>query len=210
MSLKNNSLALTLTYLLVMLLPNIFLTFFKDNNIYYALITICSLLGMLAMFYFNHKYPFINSLAPKKSSYLKTLLWGIGGAVAALILQHLSSFIEINFLNQAIESQNTAAALTILSQYPYYIFYIVLAAPIMEEFVFRKVLFGNLSGLLGQVGAALLSSTLFSIAHQDAHFFTYAIIGLTFCFIYSKTGKLHSSMLAHILMNTIIVILNLI
>ncbi|KRM95886.1 CAAX family protease [Liquorilactobacillus aquaticus DSM 21051] len=210
MNLKNNSLLLTLTYLLTMFIPNVLLTFFKNNNLYYSSVTVCSLLGMSAMLFFNNKYPFNNFIAPKKSSLLTVIGWGIMGTIAALALQRISFFIETTFFQQSIVSQNTAETLTVLTHYPYYILFVVLAAPIMEELVFRKVLFGNLATLIGPVGSALVSSTLFSIAHQDGHFITYAVMGLIFCFIYTKTGKITASMLSHILLNLLIIVFSLI
>ncbi|WP_311407924.1 CPBP family intramembrane glutamic endopeptidase [Liquorilactobacillus uvarum] len=210
MNLKNNSLLLTLTYLISMSIPNVLLSFFKDNNIYYSAATLCSLIGMLAMIFFNTKYSFNNIVMSKKIHSFAVIAWGVTGMVTALILQRISFFIETSFFHQSIVSQNTTETLTVLNHYPYYIFFVVLAAPIMEELVFRKVLFGNLGTLIGPVGSALISSTLFSIAHQDGHFLTYVIMGLVFCFIYAKTGKIISSMLSHVLLNTLIVVLSLI
>lgn len=211
MNLKNNSLSLTLTYLLSMSLPSIFLAFFKNNNIYYSAITLCGLLGMLCMLFFNNKkYPFNNQVSsPNKTTARGAIVWGLVGTFAALLLQRLSFLVETNLFDQSLESQNTAATLNVLIHYPYYIIFVILAAPIMEELVFRKVLYGNLSTLIGPIGAALTSSTLFSIAHQDGHFITYAVMGLTFCYIYTKTGRLRASMLSHVLMNTVIVVSSL-
>lgn len=76
----------------------------------------------------------------------------------------------------------------------------------MEEFVFRKALFANLSSVIDPIGAALASSLLFSFAHQDGHYLTYAGIGLVLCFLYAKTGRLRITILSHSLMNLLIII----
>lgn len=76
----------------------------------------------------------------------------------------------------------------------------------MEEIVFRKVIFGNLSAVTGKIGAALIASVLFSFAHADGHFILYAFIGLLFCWLYQHTGRIQASMTAHILMNASVVL----
>ena len=130
----------------------------------------------------------------------------IFGTLALILWQWLSSYIERALLGQPSYSANTGYLLTVLTKYPYYLVNIVILAPIMEEFVFRKALFANLSSVIDPIGAALASSLLFSFAHQDGHYLTYAGIGLVLCFLYAKTGRLRITILAHSLMNLLIII----
>lgn len=109
-------------------------------------------------------------------------------------------------MGQSTASTNTTTLLTVGQQYPAFFLAIIVGAPIMEEIVFRKVIFGNLSAVTGQIGAALISSVLFSFAHADGHFILYAFIGLLFCWLYQHTGRIQTSMTAHILMNASVVL----
>ncbi|MCC7665779.1 CPBP family intramembrane glutamic endopeptidase [Liquorilactobacillus satsumensis] len=207
MEIKKNSFGLLLTYATVMLFPSILFLIVKNNTLLFYATLCCSLLGVATMFHLNKKNAYKNNLEKKTTTVFSSLLWGIGGAIVALVLQHFSLIVETGILGQSVSSQNTAEALAIMRRYPFYLVYLVGAAPLMEEFVFRKVLFGNLGTLIPPIGAALISSILFSIAHADGHFLTYALLGLFFCYLYRKTGRLLTSMTAHILMNAIIIVL---
>ncbi|KRL04852.1 CPBP family intramembrane glutamic endopeptidase [Liquorilactobacillus oeni] len=208
MKVKENSLGLLSIYTFVMVIPGIIFSFFKNNTFLFYSTALLGFLGIVAMFILNNKFVYKNRFEnQKKKSALTCFLWGIAGTAIVLLLQRLTLFFEISFLFQTPDSQNTAQALAIIRNYPFYLVYLLIAAPIMEEFIFRKVLFGNLSTFINPLGAALIASMLFSIAHADGHFLTYAVIGLAFCCLYAKTGRLLTSMTAHILMNTVIIIL---
>ncbi|WP_368270601.1 lysostaphin resistance A-like protein [Ligilactobacillus salivarius] len=98
--------------------------------------------------------------------------------------------------------------LEIVHHYPYYILVPGITAPVMEELIFRKVLFGNFSRFIPFLPAALVSSLLFSLAHMDGHFLIYASIGLLFCYIYYRTGTIITSILSHIFLNLFIILLS--
>lgn len=206
-----NSLLILGIYCLTMTLASLLANIFNNGDIYYPLLTVLNTLGCVAMFFVTYKYPSKDRfmLKRKPTNWLSVTLYIVLGAVCLLLVQWICMYLEIHLLRQASYSANTSYLLAVFSKYPYYILNICLFAPIMEEFVFRKVLFAESTAMISPVGAALISSLLFSLAHQDGHFLTYACIGLTLCALYAKTGRLETTIGAHILMNIAVVLMAL-
>ena len=86
------------------------------------------------------------------------------------------------------------------------IFIAVLPA-VMEEFAFRKVIFG-LARKHGFWPAAVLSSVIFGLMHQNITQGIFAFgMGMIFCYVYEKTGKIWVTILLHFANNAISVLL---
>ncbi|MFC6464623.1 CPBP family intramembrane glutamic endopeptidase [Marinilactibacillus sp. GCM10026970] len=132
----------------------------------------------------------------------KVMIWGVVGFVIAVVSQYIATLIEVNFLGTPITSQNTQGILEIVKRYPYFIVIVSIAGPIMEEFVFRKVLFGLSVGKIGGVGAAIISSLAFALIHFDGRILVYSVMGLVFSWLYYKTKNIWTPIIAHCLMNT--------
>lgn len=78
---------------------------------------------------------------------------------------------------------------------------------IVEEFAFRKVLFGVMRKH-GFGVAAVFSSLMFALMHQNVIQIIFAFgIGLIFCKLYERTGKLIYCMLLHFINNAYSVLL---
>ncbi|KRL06629.1 CAAX family protease [Liquorilactobacillus hordei DSM 19519] len=209
MNIRKNSLVLLVTYLVVMLFPSILFAIFQNNSLLFIATTILGIAGIFFMFYLNYKLPFKNRLEEKSSSMTSILLLGVVGTFLALIIQKVSMFAEVYLLHQSAVSENTSQIMTIVSHYPYYLIYVTIAAPVMEEFIFRKVFFGNIATFINPISAVLISSILFSIAHADGHYLTYACLGIVLSFIYYKAHDIKAPIITHILMNLLIVALQL-
>lgn len=129
----------------------------------------------------------------------------------------LSSFV-INFLISNLtgqtESANQGFIIELFKQYPYLIIIQALVyAPILEEIMFRGLVFGALSKKSIPI-AMLVSSLLFGVAHvydailtanfADLWFIpTYAVLGYFLNRAYLKSGTLVSSMALHFLNNAL-------
>ena len=80
-------------------------------------------------------------------------------------------------------------------------FYMVLCAPILEEYVFRKLIIDR-TLRFGQGVAVLLSGLMFGLFHGNISQFVYATaLGLFFGFVYVKTGQLKYSIGLHMFIN---------
>jgi membrane protease YdiL (CAAX protease family) len=75
-------------------------------------------------------------------------------------------------------------------------------APVVEELVFRGLLYGWIAGRWNSLAAWLVSSLLFAAAHMEpAHVILVLPLGLLFGWLRRRTDSLLPSMIAHILNN---------
>ena len=83
------------------------------------------------------------------------------------------------------------------------------AAPLFEEFIYRGVLFLGLRGRLGNLGALLLSSTLFAFAHSQYEWeglLSVGVFGLSCGLLTWRTGSILPGIVLHAAYNTLIVL----
>jgi membrane protease YdiL (CAAX protease family) len=86
----------------------------------------------------------------------------------------------------------------------------VVAAPVVEETLFRGFLFNGLRRDLGFYTAATLSGCLFAIAHSSPSLIIpFTVIGMIFAFAYRRTGTLWTNVSAHVLFNLVSVLVAL-
>ena len=77
-------------------------------------------------------------------------------------------------------------------------------APIVEETLFRGVIFGSLQAYFGKWTAAVLSATVFSSLHFQAYgFFPRFVLGMVLVYLYDKYKSLYPSILLHALNNIV-------
>lgn len=137
----------------------------------------------------------------------KSIVWAIGGIFLAFIAQAIAISVE-----QAIGiepgSENTKDILNLIELFPIIIVISSIIGPILEEIVFRKVIFGTFYHRFPFWISALISSIFFSIAHMDfEHFLLYAAMGFVFAFLYVKTKRIIVPIIAHVMMNTLVVVM---
>lgn len=77
---------------------------------------------------------------------------------------------------------------------------VVVIAPIVEELMFRGILYNLLNQSMGVLPAMLVSSLIFGLMHGPT-FFQTAVIGISIAFIYQVTGNLKLAMVAHAVNN---------
>ncbi|WJP97534.1 intramembrane glutamic endopeptidase MroQ [Macrococcus bovicus] len=149
-----------------------------------------------------------------KERWLYTVMWIIAGFFMALVAQALMNMINIYVLHQPAESQNTTDIMTVAKQNPLFIIIISLAGPFLEEFVFRKVIFGELYEFIrlprwaAFLIAGTLSGLIFAAAHMDFdHTLIYLGMAFVFAGLYVATRRLIVPILAHMMMNSFVVIM---
>ncbi|MGG0655873.1 CPBP family intramembrane glutamic endopeptidase [Rummeliibacillus pycnus] len=144
-----------------------------------------------------------------KASLPSSILWGITGFFMVFIGQSIGSMIESSLgIHQG--SQNTANLVSIADIAPIAIIAIVFIGPILEEIVFRRVIFGSLVQTTNFFVAALVSSIVFALIHLDLpHIIIYAISGFIFAFLYHKTKRIITSIIAHMMLNGFVTIIQL-
>ena len=81
------------------------------------------------------------------------------------------------------------------------ILYVVICAPVMEEYVFRKLIVDR-EVRYGEGIAVVLSGLMFGLFHGNLNQFAYAfVIGVFLAFLYVKTGNLKVTIAIHMIIN---------
>ncbi|MDM5250512.1 MULTISPECIES: type II CAAX endopeptidase family protein [unclassified Lysinibacillus] len=138
----------------------------------------------------------------KKETIPLTIVWGIIGFFLVFFGQMIGASIEMYVFGIQGGSENTADIVTIAKGAPIAILAIVVFGPILEEFVFRRVIFGSLVQTTNFWVAAIVSAIFFGLIHFDfSHILLYTICGLIFAFLYHKTKRIWTSIIAHIMLN---------
>lgn len=98
------------------------------------------------------------------------------------------------------EATNATAELA-MDNHPLKVLFMVILAPVLEEFVFRKQLIDR-TRRYGEKTALMLSAVTFGLLHQNLFQFFYAFgLGLLLAYIYLRTGRLRYSAILHAVIN---------
>lgn len=131
-----------------------------------------------------------------------------------MVYQVIVSLIYTLVLGQQQQSPNTERLMAIAKQMPVFIILISVVGPILEEYVFRKVLFGELynaikgNRILAFLIASIVSSLLFALAHNDIKFLPmYFGMGMLFSLAYAYTNRIAIPIGIHMLQNGTVVIM---
>ncbi|WP_270341277.1 CPBP family intramembrane glutamic endopeptidase [Enterococcus lactis] len=164
---------------------------------------------ILAIFYFKQREPLAIESAVKKASVPKIVIYGLVGIFVALILQSIAVMLESILFGEATPSENTQNIIQMIMEAPAFILATTIAGPIMEEFVFRRSILGIISRYSNFWVGAVISSLLFAFAHNDGHLLIYFFLGFFFSLEYKATGRIWTSMITHVGMNTLVVLVQL-
>ncbi|MCG1024031.1 MULTISPECIES: CPBP family intramembrane glutamic endopeptidase [Sutcliffiella] len=137
----------------------------------------------------------------------KTVLWSAVGFPLALIGQAVAAQIQLQVFGIQPGSENTQEIMGFVTAFPVMIFAVAVAGPILEEIIFRKIIFGAIYKKFNFAIALTVSSLLFAVVHQDfKHLLIYFVMGGIFAFLYVKTNRIIVPIIAHVAMNSFVVI----
>ncbi|SDZ50917.1 hypothetical protein SAMN05421736_11559 [Evansella caseinilytica] len=141
----------------------------------------------------------------------ETVLWSIVGIFMAYGAQIAAGLIEMYILGIEPGSENTQTIVDWAKAVPLLIVVVAVFVPIMEEIVFRKVIFGSLYRRFGFWIAALLSGLIFAVVHMDfAHLLVYLAMGVVFAYLYVKTKRIIVPIIAHVGINSFVMLIQVI
>ena len=115
----------------------------------------------------------------------------------------LSGSLIGTFLSALFSGGTAENALTdyVMQPNPIKILFMVVLAPILEEYVCRKQIIDRV-GQYGEKTAIILSALVFGLLHQNLFQFFYAFaLGLVFGYIYTRTGRLRYPIILHAIIN---------
>ncbi|OCS88949.1 hypothetical protein A6K76_13435 [Caryophanon latum] len=137
----------------------------------------------------------------EKAPWSDTIFWGVAGFFIVMAGQALAIQIE-TWIGIDLGSDNTGRIIEISKAAPMMIVATILFGPILEEILFRRVIFASFLPSMKFFGAALISSIVFAAIHMDfSHMLIYIACGFTFAFVYYKTKRITASIITHVLMN---------
>src|SRR5690625_784000 len=136
-----------------------------------------------------------NNLREERKAHPLTIGRIIGWSILGLLLawggQILAATIEMEILDIAPGSENTDLIVQLTQMNIIFLLLPALLGPIVEELVFRKVIFGAMRRRVNVHMAAIFSALIFAFFHLDFdHLLIYFTMGLVFTFIYVKTKRI--------------------
>lgn len=108
-----------------------------------------------------------------------------------------------NLLSMLLSGGNAENALLgyAMDTNPIKVLFMVILAPLIEEFICRKTVIDR-TRCYGEKTAAFLSALVFGLMHQNLFQFFYAFaLGYVFAYVYLRTGRLRYSVIFHAIIN---------
>ncbi|KUP04330.1 abortive infection protein [Bacillus coahuilensis m2-6] len=138
-----------------------------------------------------------------------SILVAILGIPAAFIAQAIAITIE-TAIGVPMGSENTQNIMELIQKVPLVLVTSSLLGPILEEIVFRKIVFSALYKRMPLGFAAILSSVIFGLAHFELnHLLLYTMMGMVFALLYALTKRILVPIFAHVAMNTLVAVVQL-
>lgn len=176
----------------------------------WSLFTTNLLAAIVFYFIIRRRKKFFQVFKGKTASIGMTMVWGFIGFILALVGQMVAGAIEMIAFGTEPGSDNTNLLSEIAQTAPIIIISIVIFAPLLEEIVFRRAIFGSIYTKTNFIIATLISAFLFSIVHGEVeHILVYMAPAFAFSFVYYKTNRILAPIMGHLLMNGFVVIIQL-
>lgn len=136
------------------------------------------------------------------------ILWAILGFFLAFAGNIIAGLIEIYILGIKPGSENTQVIMKVTKSFPLFMLLPIFFAPIIEEIIFRQIIFRSLYRRFGFILAGILSAFVFAIVHNDfTHILAYMTMGFVFSFVYIQTKRIIVPILVHMALNSYTVII---
>lgn len=140
----------------------------------------------------------------------QVILWSFLGIFLAFGSQIIAGMIETYLFGIDAGSENTANLIEISRNIPLFTILPTIIAPVLEEIVFRKVIFGSLYKRFNFFIAGILSALIFGVVHLEIeHLLVYTAMGFVFAFLYVQTKRIIVPIIVHAAMNTLVVLYQL-
>ena len=180
----------------------------------YTQVILFILAAILIIFlHFKIKNP-TNLEQEHKESKRYIIPWAVLGFFIVMLYQVIVGVINIWIFGQPQQSPNTQRIMAVAKQLPIFIILISVVGPILEEYVFRKVFFGELydrikgNRIIAFLIASIVSSLLFALAHNDIKFILiYFGMGMILSLAYTLTKRISVPILIHMFQNGFVVVM---
>lgn len=198
MSLRKHALQMISVYIIALVGGAVILRFWAGATALWC-VTVLYVLAAIFAWRWNRQLVVPNTVESAGVAPVQPqVLWGFVGIALILAVQLLGNWLESVLFHQLITRESINVMIASVKTAPGYLLVILIAAPILEELVFRRVIFGNLVGVTGVFGAALISALLFALSTDPTHWLTATLVGIVYAYIYRHTGSISTPLLAHI------------
>ncbi|MEH7226631.1 CPBP family intramembrane glutamic endopeptidase [Bacillus sp. JJ1566] len=144
----------------------------------------------------------------RRSSKGEAIGWAIAGVFMAMTAQIIAANIEIHLFGIEPGSENTQEIMALVKSLPLLVIVVSIIGPILEEIIFRQIIFGSLYKKFNFFISGLISSLIFAVVHMDfTHILIYTAMGFTFAFLYVQTKRIIVPIFAHVAMNSFVVVM---
>ena len=169
--------------------------------------TISFALGLIIVLWFLRNDYKEKDFRGPQASVFQTIVWSILGFFLALFGQGFAAMLQQQLFGIEPGSENTQQIMDFISSSASMIFAVAIAGPILEEIIFRKIIFGVLYKKYNFAIGLIVSSLLFAAVHQEfEHLLIYFVMGAIFAFLYVKTNRIIVPIIAHVSMNSFVVL----
>lgn len=172
---------------------------------HFALITIVALLISFALNYYFYRHDYV-----RPSDYLKKnplhLLWVF---LIGLLMSHaLSILLSLLPLDNLVGSYQKVENEIFGASWIFVVIRAVIVTPVVEELIFRGLVFRRMKEYTSFWPAAIVSSLLFGLYHMNLIQGIYAFLfGLILCLLYDRYANLAAAIMVHFGANLLSVIL---
>lgn len=157
-------------------------------------------IGMLVCYEHGEGYSVQKLLHLKRMGFIAALF------VVVITAEFAPITVALNLLSQFVVRNEAVGLMKEIVKLPDWmlIFLVGIFAPVCEEFVFRGVIYGSLRRTMNIRGAMLLQAFLFGLLHGNLNQFLYAfVLGMLMAVLVEATGSIESSVLMHIIVNSV-------
>ncbi|MBP3953002.1 CPBP family intramembrane glutamic endopeptidase [Bacillus suaedae] len=159
-------------------------------------------LGLLVILLLLRKDMNERHLVRDRSSRGEAFRWIIIGVFMVFAAQYAAALIEMYVFGIEPGSENTAQIVEYAKAFPAFLIVVSIIGPILEEIVFRLVIFGSLYKRFNFWIAGILSSLIFAAVHMDfTHLLIYTAMGFAFAYLYVRTKRIIVPIIAHVSIN---------
>lgn len=205
MKLRRNYLIIFLLYILIYLSSETIAVYLKwPNTVIFTLSM--TVFTFFLIIYQERKRFNILTFTDRNMMILKGIGWSLALLTVEIIL--LASIVSIS-RNNMVSNQHTDILVDLIKQQKWYLCYLALVAPILEEMVFRESLYELLKGKnrITAMFATIIVAALFSVIHQDKAWLGYFLVSLFLQWEYVHYQDIRYSMITHGVLNTVSLII---
>ncbi|MDB5073806.1 MAG: hypothetical protein JWM87_4917 [Candidatus Eremiobacteraeota bacterium] len=180
----------------------------KPGHPYAAAIELTMYAGAGAFAWWRLRKARRNPFGPLRAHDIRTIMLG----VSALVVLRVGTGIQLVLTHQTKHVQAGFEHFDVVTHAPAFtaigvtlgVLTMVLVAPLVEEMIFRGLLFGALVQRMGVLASALITAVIFGAIHGDPILFpTLAALGFVAALAYAATGNLWVPITLHALNNTL-------